>query len=111
MQWTRAKGFDTFAPFGPWIVTDIVPDALDIETYLNGTQKQRSNTRQLLFDPLHLVTFVSRVMTLNPGDVIASGTPAGIGPMEAGDRVEIRIQGIGSLVNEVASWEKGPTGP
>jgi 2-keto-4-pentenoate hydratase/2-oxohepta-3-ene-1,7-dioic acid hydratase in catechol pathway len=105
MQWTRAKGFDTFAPFGPWIETDVDPGALDIETYLNGTQKQSSNTRQLVFDPLHLVAFVSRVMTLNPGDVIASGTPAGIGPMEPGDRVEIRIQGIGSLVNEVASWE------
>ena len=104
-QFTRSKGFDTFAPIGPWIVTDIDPGSLDIETYLNGTRKQGSNTRQLLFDPLHLVHFVSWVMTLNPGDVIASGTPAGIGPMEPGDRVEIRIQGIGSLVNEVASWE------
>jgi len=104
-QFTRSKGFDTFAPIGPWIVTDIDPGALDIETYLNGTRKQGSNTRQLVFDPFHLVHFVSWVMTLNPGDVIASGTPAGIGPMVSGDRVEIRIQGIGSLVNEVASWE------
>ncbi len=105
MQWTRAKGFDTFAPFGPWIETDLDPGALDIETYLNGDRKQGSNTRQLLFDPCHLVHFVSWVMTLNPGDVIASGTPAGIGPMEPGDRVEVRIQGIGSLINEVASYE------
>ncbi len=104
MQWSRAKGFDTFAPFGPWIETDIDPGALDIETYLNGERKQGSNTRQLLFDPFHLVHFVSWVMTLNPGDVIASGTPAGIGPMEHGDRVEVRIQGIGSLINEVASY-------
>jgi 2-keto-4-pentenoate hydratase/2-oxohepta-3-ene-1,7-dioic acid hydratase in catechol pathway len=104
MQWTRAKGFDTFAPIGPWIVTDMDPGSLDIETFLNGTRKQNSNTRQLLFDPDHLVAFVSGVMTLGPGDVIASGTPAGIGPMEPGDRVEIRIQGIGSLFNDVASW-------
>ncbi len=105
VQFTRAKGFDTFAPMGPWIVTDIDPASLDIETYVNGNRKQNSNTRQLVFDPLHLVHFVSWVMTLYPGDVIASGTPAGIGPLNAGDRVEIRIQGIGSLVNEVASWD------
>lgn len=103
-QFTRSKGFDTFAPLGPWIVTDVDPAALDIETYLNGSRKQHSNTRQLVFDPYQLVHFVSWVMTLNPGDVIASGTPSGIGPMEPGDRVEVRIQGIGSLVNEVASW-------
>jgi 2-keto-4-pentenoate hydratase/2-oxohepta-3-ene-1,7-dioic acid hydratase in catechol pathway len=104
VQYTRAKGFDTFAPMGPWIVTDIDPGSLDIETYVNGDRKQCSNTRQLQFDAFHLVHFVSWVMTLYPGDVIASGTPAGIGPLNAGDRVEIRIQGIGSLVNEVASW-------
>jgi 2-keto-4-pentenoate hydratase/2-oxohepta-3-ene-1,7-dioic acid hydratase in catechol pathway len=105
IQFTRAKSFDTFAPMGPWIVTDIDPASLDIETYVNGTRKQRSNTRQLVFDPLGLVHFVSWVMTLNPGDVIASGTPAGIGPLAAGDQVEVRIQGIGSLINEVAPWE------
>ncbi len=110
-QFARSKGFDTFAPIGPWVVTDIDPAALDVETYLNGTRKQSSNTRQLVFDPFHLVTFVSWVMTLKPGDVIASGTPAGIGPMEPGDRVEIRIEGIGSLVNEVASWKQGPADP
>ena len=77
---------------GPWIVTDIDPGSLDIETYVNGDRKQCSNTRQILFDPLHLVHFVSWVMTLYPGDVIASGTPAGIGPLEAGDQVEIRVQ-------------------
>jgi 2-keto-4-pentenoate hydratase/2-oxohepta-3-ene-1,7-dioic acid hydratase in catechol pathway len=105
VQFTRSKSFDTFAPMGPWIVTDVDPRSLDIETYVNGERKQCSNTRQLLFDPLHLVHFVSWVMTLYPGDVIASGTPAGIGPLKDGDRVEIRIQGIGSLVNEVAPWE------
>jgi 2-keto-4-pentenoate hydratase/2-oxohepta-3-ene-1,7-dioic acid hydratase in catechol pathway len=103
VQFTRSKSFDTFAPMGPWIATDIDPRALDIETYVNGEQKQSSNTRQLLFDPFQLVHFVSWVMTLHPGDVIASGTPAGIGPLHAGDKVEIRIQEIGSLVNTVAS--------
>ena len=109
VQFTRSKGFDTFAPLGPWIVTDLDPGALDIETYVNGNRKQCSNTRQLVFDPFHLVHFISWIMTLNPGDVIASGTPAGIGPIQAGDRVEIRIRGIGSLVNEVAEWEKDPS--
>ena len=111
VQFTRAKGFDTFAPVGPWIVTDLDPTALDIETYVNGTRKQCSNTHQLLFDPFYLVYFISWVMTLHPGDVIASGTPAGIGPLESGDRVEIRIQGIGSLVNEVAPWNGDASGP
>lgn len=111
IQFTRSKGFDTFAPVGPWIVTELDPTALDIETYVNGTRRQRSNTRQLLFDPFYLVYFISWVMTLNPGDVIASGTPAGIGPLEAGDQVEIRIQGIGSLVNEVAPWQRDAPGP
>ena len=104
IQYTRAKGFDTFAPIGPWIVDDLDPGSLEIETYVNGARKQCSNTRQLVFDPVHLVHFVSWVMTLNPGDVIASGTPAGIGPLASGDRVEVRIQGIGSLINEVAAW-------
>jgi 2-keto-4-pentenoate hydratase/2-oxohepta-3-ene-1,7-dioic acid hydratase in catechol pathway len=111
IQFTRSKGFDTFAPVGPWIVTELDPTALDIETYVNGTSKQRSNTRQLVFDPFYLVYFISWVMTLHPGDVIASGTPAGIGPLACGDRVEIRIQGIGSLVNEVALWKRDASGP
>jgi len=105
VQFTRSKSFDTFAPMGPWIVTDVDPRSLDIETFVNGERKQCSNTRQLVFDPFQLVHFVSWVMTLYPGDVIASGTPAGIGPLKAGDRVEVRIQGIGSLANEVAPWE------
>jgi 2-keto-4-pentenoate hydratase/2-oxohepta-3-ene-1,7-dioic acid hydratase in catechol pathway len=111
IQFTRSKGFDTFAPVGPWIETELDPTALDIETYVSGSRKQRSNTRQLVFDPFYLVYFISWVMTLNPGDIIASGTPAGIGPLEAGDQVEIRIQGIGSLVNEVAPWPGGAPGP
>lgn len=107
IQFTRAKGFDTFAPMGPWIETDLDPKALAVESYLNGEQRQKSNTSQLVFDANHLVHFISWIMTLNPGDVIATGTPAGIGPMQAGDRIEVRIQGIGSLVNEVALPGKG----
>jgi len=104
IQFTRAKGFDTFAPMGPWIETDLDPTVLVLETFLNGEQKQCSNTSRLTFDPFQLVHFVSWVMTLLPGDVIASGTPSGIGPMKPGDRVEVRIQGIGSLFNQVATF-------
>jgi len=103
-QFTRAKGFDTFAPMGPWIETELDPACLTVETFLNGERKQFSHTDQLVFDCRALVSFVSRIMTLLPGDVIATGTPAGIGPMDPGDRIEVRIQGIGSLVNEVAAF-------
>ncbi|AFM25737.1 fumarylacetoacetate hydrolase family protein [Desulfomonile tiedjei] len=100
-QWTRAKGFDTFCPIGPWIDTEIDPTDLGIELYLNGERKQRSRTSNLIFSPAELVAFISGVMTLQPGDVIATGTPSGIGPMKHGDNVEVRIEGIGSLVNPI----------
>jgi 2-keto-4-pentenoate hydratase/2-oxohepta-3-ene-1,7-dioic acid hydratase in catechol pathway len=100
-QWTRAKSFDTFAPLGPAIATGLDPAALVVEAYLNGVRRQSSSTADLLFTVPELVRFVSRVMTLLPGDVIATGTPAGVGPMEPGDSVEIRIEGIGSLHNPV----------
>lgn len=102
-QWTRAKGFDTFCPLGPWIETEIDPSDLAIELYLNGERKQNSRTSNLIFDPCRLVEFVSAVMTLFPGDVIATGTSSGIGPMKSGDVVEVRIEGIGSLENRVRS--------
>ena len=104
-QWTKSKGFDTFAPIGPWIVTDIDPHHLDISSYLNGERRQHSNTKNLIFDPYQLVSFISRVMTLLPGDVIATGTPSGIGPMAIGDRVDIVIEGIGTLSNMVVAEE------
>jgi 2-keto-4-pentenoate hydratase/2-oxohepta-3-ene-1,7-dioic acid hydratase in catechol pathway len=104
-QWTISKSFDTFAPIGPWIVTDIDPHHLDISSYLNGERRQHSNTKNLIFDPYQLVSFISRVMTLLPGDVIATGTPSGIGPMAIGDRVDIVIEGIGTLSNTVAAEE------
>ncbi len=100
-QWTRAKGFDTFCPIGPWIETDLDPSDLEISLYLNDELKQRSRTSNLIFDPFRLVEFVSHVMTLTPGDVIATGTTSGIGPMRPGDKVEVRIEGIGSLFNFV----------
>jgi len=100
-QWTRAKSFDTFAPFGPWIETEFDPHDAKIETILNGIVKQSSNTSNLIFPVDVLVAFISQVMTLHPGDVVASGTPPGIGPMHPGDEIEVRIAGIGSLVNRV----------
>jgi len=100
-QWTRAKGFDTFAAIGPWIETQVEPGSLGIETWLNGELKQHGNTADLIYDTAEIINFISNVMTLMPGDVIATGTPAGIGPMYPGDRVEVKIQSIGSLVNYV----------
>ena len=101
IQWTRAKAFDTFSPIGPWIVDDIDPNAVLVESYLNGVKKQSSNTRNFIFKVEMLISFISQVMTLLPGDVIATGTPYGVGPMQPGDEIEIRIEGIGSLVNRV----------
>lgn len=98
---TRAKGFDTFAPFGPWIVTNINPDNLTIKTYLNGRLVQEGNTSDMIFSVRHIVSFISKVMTLYPGDVIATGTPPGVGLLKSGDVVEVEVEGIGRLVNYV----------
>jgi 2-keto-4-pentenoate hydratase/2-oxohepta-3-ene-1,7-dioic acid hydratase in catechol pathway len=106
VQFTRAKGFDSFCPLGPWIETDLDPqafaDGVAIQTHLNGDLKQDGNTRDLIFDIPTLVAHVSSVMTLLPGDVILTGTPEGVGPMDVGDEVEISIAGIGTLTNKVA---------
>jgi 2-keto-4-pentenoate hydratase/2-oxohepta-3-ene-1,7-dioic acid hydratase in catechol pathway len=99
VQFTRAKSFDTFCPIGPWVETELDPYHLPIETRLNGTTVQRSNTEQMKWGVYELVSFISSVMTLLPGDVIATGTPPGIGPMAPGDRVEVIITGIGTLAN------------
>jgi 2-keto-4-pentenoate hydratase/2-oxohepta-3-ene-1,7-dioic acid hydratase in catechol pathway len=104
-QWTRAKGFDTFCPIGPWVETEVDPFDLHIELFLNGVRKQESRTSRLIFDPYRLVEFISHVMTLLPGDIIATGTTSGIGPMQPGDTVEVRIEGIGSLTNSVKGSE------
>ena len=100
VQFTRAKSFDTFCPIGPWVETDLDPYNLPIETRLNGKTVQNSNTAQMKWGVFELVSFISSVMTLLPGDVIATGTPPGIGPMAPGDRVEVTIQGIGTLSNQ-----------
>lgn len=100
-QWARAKSFDTFCPLGPEIVSNISPDKLAINLYLNGERKQSSNTSNLIFNVNYLVAFISQVMTLLPEDVILTGTPAGIGPMQVGDEVRIEIEGIGMLVNKI----------
>lgn len=102
-QWTRAKGFDTFAAFGPCIETALDPTDVPVETYLNGELKQQSNTSDLIYSVVEIISFASAVMTLLPGDVIATGTPGGIGPMAVGDTVEIRIAPIGTLRNRVVA--------
>jgi 2-keto-4-pentenoate hydratase/2-oxohepta-3-ene-1,7-dioic acid hydratase in catechol pathway len=102
-QWTRAKSFDTFCPVGPWIETELDPDDLLVESFLNGERRQSSRTSQFIFKTDHLVSFISQIMTLYPGDLIITGTPAGIGPMKQGDEIEVRIEGIGSLKNVVSA--------
>ncbi|MEM2097580.1 MAG: fumarylacetoacetate hydrolase family protein [Methanothrix sp.] len=104
-QWTRSKSFDTFAPVGPWVAQMSVEDAeeLDICTRVNGETRQRSNTSDLIFGIGELVEFVSSIMTLEPGDIIATGTPPGVGRLEKGDIVEVEIEGIGVLRNRAVS--------
>lgn len=101
-QWTRAKGFDTFCPLGPWAETELDPGALEISLSLNGEVRQSSNTSMMIFDVPRLVSFVSSIMTLCPGDVILTGTPSGIGSVASGDAVAMTVEGIGTLEVEVA---------
>jgi 2-keto-4-pentenoate hydratase/2-oxohepta-3-ene-1,7-dioic acid hydratase in catechol pathway len=104
-QWTRAKGFDSFCPLGPWIENDLDPqtfaEGVSIQTHLNGDLVQDGSTKDLIFDIPTLIAHISSVMTLLPGDVILTGTPEGIGPMQPGDEVEVSIGGLGSLTNTV----------
>jgi 2-keto-4-pentenoate hydratase/2-oxohepta-3-ene-1,7-dioic acid hydratase in catechol pathway len=100
-QFTRAKGFDSFCPLGPWVETELDVSDLRVQTYLNGDVKQDGRTSDLIFDVPTLIAYVTSVMTLLPGDVILTGTPEGVGPMNAGDEVEVSIQGIGNLTNRV----------
>lgn len=101
-QWTRAKSYDTFAPLGPHLVKDIDPSNLAIETRVNGETRQSSSTREMVFGVGDLIEYVSEIMTLCRGDVIFTGTPAGVGQLMPGDRVEVTIEGIGTLANRVA---------
>jgi 2-keto-4-pentenoate hydratase/2-oxohepta-3-ene-1,7-dioic acid hydratase in catechol pathway len=100
-QWARAKSFDTFTPLGPLVETKIDANELNIQLFQNGQLRQNSNTKQLIFKPHELVSFISTNLTLLPGDVILTGTPSGIGPIQNGDRLEVRIQGLAPLVNQV----------
>ena len=100
-QWARAKSFDTFTPLGPLVETTIDPGALNIQLFQNGQLRQNSNTSQLIFKPAEIVSFVSTNMTLLPGDVILTGTPSGVGPIQSGDKLEVRIQGLAPLINSV----------
>lgn len=107
-QWTRGKGFDTFCPVGPWIETDLNPfDAL-ITTHVNGQLRQMTSTRDMIFSIYQLIAFISSVMTLEAGDLILTGTPAGIGPLVDGDIVKVSIEGIGELINPVKKAGETP---
>ncbi len=102
-QWTRAKGFDGAAPLGPWVETGLDTSDLGIETRVNGETRQSGRTSELLVGPAALVAYISRYLTLLPGDVVLSGTPAGVGPLREGDRVEVEIEGIGVLSNHAVA--------
>ena len=102
-QWTRAKGFDTFCPLGPWIETDLDVTALEVTCHVAGQLRQRGSTADMVFAVAYLVSYVSRMMTLEPGDVILTGTPAGVGPLHPGDTVVVRVAGIGELHNPVVA--------
>jgi 2-keto-4-pentenoate hydratase/2-oxohepta-3-ene-1,7-dioic acid hydratase in catechol pathway len=103
VQFTRGKSFDTFCPLGPWIETEVNPHNLAVETRLNGEVKQKGNTADMAFPVAFLIRYISEIMTLYPGDLIATGTPAGVSRMKHGDAVEVEVTGIGVLRNEVVS--------
>lgn len=108
IQYTRAKGFDSFAPIGPCIATGLderVPGGLKVEGWVNGVRRQSSSTEQLIFPVDQLIAFISSVMTLLPGDIISTGTPAGVGPLTPGDRVSVTVAGVGELANTVIADE------
>jgi 2-keto-4-pentenoate hydratase/2-oxohepta-3-ene-1,7-dioic acid hydratase in catechol pathway len=102
-QWTRGKGFDTFCPLGPWIETDFDPADAVITCHVNDEMRQMASTRDMVFNVRQLIAFVSSVMTLYPGDLLLTGTPAGVSTIVDGDIVEVSIEGIGSLRNPVAT--------
>jgi 2-keto-4-pentenoate hydratase/2-oxohepta-3-ene-1,7-dioic acid hydratase in catechol pathway len=106
-QWTRGKGFDTFCSLGPWIKTDFDPADAVITCYVNEEMRQMGSTRDMVFSVNQLIAYISSVMTLEPGDVILTGTPSGVSPLYDGDRVEITIEGLGTLSNPVSSVESG----
>jgi 2-keto-4-pentenoate hydratase/2-oxohepta-3-ene-1,7-dioic acid hydratase in catechol pathway len=102
-QWTRAKGFDSFCPLGPWIETELDASDVAVETTLNGERKQTDRTSHMVFDVPTIIAYVTSFMTLLPSDVVLTGTPAGVGPMQPGDTVTVTVEGIGSLTNRVVT--------
>jgi 2-keto-4-pentenoate hydratase/2-oxohepta-3-ene-1,7-dioic acid hydratase in catechol pathway len=106
VQFTRAKSFDTFCPVGPYFVTGLDPTDLRVETRVNGEVRQSGRTSAMAFPVPFLIRYISNVMTLNPGDLIATGTPAGVGPLLDGDTVEVEVEGVGTLRNQVKSLKK-----
>lgn len=102
-QWTRAKGFDTFCPLGPWIQTDFDPTDTLITCHVNGEMRQMASTRDMVFSVHQLIAFASSIMTLEPGDIIMTGTPSGVSPLQPGDTVKVSIEGLGELENSVVS--------
>ena len=106
-QWTRGKGFDTFCPLGPWIETEFDPADALITCHVNGEMRQMASTRDMLFNVRQLIAYISSIMTIEPGDVLMTGTPAGVGLLQPGDVVQITIEGLGTLQNPVTrekSW-------
>ncbi len=103
--YARAKGFDTFAPMGPWIETEVSWESLEMEGWVNGARRQRGALKEAIFSVPRILSFVSRIMTLLPGDVISMGTPEGVGPLLPGDEVEVRVSGVGTLGNPVIAEE------
>jgi len=109
-QYARAKGFDSFCPIGPWIETQVPdPSDLAINTRINGETVQQGSTKDMLFSPYRLVSFISKVMTLQPGDVVLTGTPQGVGPLRHGDEVRVEIEAVGILINRVIAEKAGET--
>jgi 2-keto-4-pentenoate hydratase/2-oxohepta-3-ene-1,7-dioic acid hydratase in catechol pathway len=106
VQFTRGKSFDTFCPVGPWIETDVDPGNVVVEARLNGEVKQKGNTADMAFPVPFLIRYISEIMTLYPGDLIATGTPAGVSRMKPGDIVEVEVAGIGVLRNQVVSGDR-----
>ncbi len=103
LQWVRGKSADGFCPVGPWLETELDPTDVRVQTRVNGETKQDGTTRDMIFPVAQVLSYVSRFMTLGPGDLVLTGTPDGVGPLRAGDHVEVEVEGVGTLMNEVAS--------
>ncbi len=111
LQWVRGKSADGFCPVGPWIETDLDPNNLRVQTFVNGAVKQDGNTADMIFPVDEVLAYISRFMTLTPGDVVLTGTPEGVGPLSIGDTVEVVIENIGTLSNQVVAEDGAPAAP